>query len=863
MPNDSLPQRLLLLNGFQKKYRPLVLDSVRKQFRTLKADIDHTDVDMGYLLTCASIFAQSSLGDCQDAALRIAQYTLTTKESTAEQREAAVIILDTLTNYPAIQLAFKRKHLAQRSLEEYPLPLMMDMLKRRLQFSLWNEASEELIPVNRFQAKVYSEYSAADALSISAPTSSGKSFIFLQIIVNYVVSKSAALIVYIVPTRALIQQVVTDINDILKKSNIIDTSISSVPSLVDDGFKKHIFVLTQERLHWLLSDCADFAPDCLIVDEAQKIGDHARGVILQQTIEEAARRNSSAKILFASPMTDNPGRLLSLLGDGSQNKRELSSNQVTVNQNLLWVNCENEAKKKWKMQLCLKEDVIDLGTFTVANRASSPAKRLPFVAHALSEDHGGNLIYANGAADAEKYAQILYDMQGEDVDDDKIDELIKLVKKSVHAKYALVAVLKRRVAFHYGNMPLLIKNEIESLFKSGHIKYLVCTSTLLEGINLPAQSIFVRAPRKGKGIPMNAVDFWNLAGRAGRQGKEFQGNIICVDTNQAELWKDSLYMNKAKYPIHSAVDDTLKNNSSEIVQYINDDLTGTLTKRNPLFDHTVTYVLEEYSRNQNLNDTKLSRILDPEWVKTLNTSIENMLSSIDLPQELLLKHQGVSPLAQQALYTYFSKYGKEPQLLVPLMPEAYDAVDSYNRIISRIQKHIEGQKPSPINYYRAMLVVKWMRGNSLAQIISENEKYFNSGKSKTKKGLPAIIRDTMRDIEEFVRFRFVKFSSCYVDVLKHYFTVTQSDLIEQVPSLNIWLEFGASQSTQISLMNLGLSRTTSIALSEYITADNYTSRESLEWINDTDIDQLDLSEIIKDEIKKIQFSSYLNRDHYQ
>ena len=41
------------------------------------------------------------------------------------------------------------------------------------------------------------------------------------------------------------------------------------------------------------------------------------------------------------------------------------------------------------------------------------------------------------------------------------------------------------------------KNEIERLFKNGKIKYLVCTSTLIEGMNLPAKSIFIRGPKKG------------------------------------------------------------------------------------------------------------------------------------------------------------------------------------------------------------------------------------------------------------------------------------------------------------------------------------------------------------------------------
>ena len=54
-----------------------------------------------------------------------------------------------------------------------------------------------------------------------------------------------------------------------------------------------------------------------------------------------------------------------------------------------------------------------------------------------------------------------------------------------------------------------------------------CTSTLLEGVNLPAKNIFIFSNAIGNS-KFSDVDFWNLAGRAGRFSKELSGNIICV-----------------------------------------------------------------------------------------------------------------------------------------------------------------------------------------------------------------------------------------------------------------------------------------------------------------------------------------------
>ena len=858
MPNYSFAQKLYRLQGFQNKYIPLLLESVTQQFSLDSNNtVSENEIDVRYLLTCASVLAQSNSGECQDAALRIAQYVLTTHQQNEKIIEAAVIVLDTMTNYAAISLATEREYIKPNRQKNYPIPLMMDMLKRQFHHSLWNEHNNRLIPINRFQENVFYEYLSFDALSISAPTSSGKSFILLQIILDYIKVHQGASIVYIVPTRALIQQVAADINDILKNNAIADVVVSSVPTIITEKGTHHIYVLTQERLHWILEDNASFSPNCLIVDEAQKIGDGSRGIILQQAIEEISRRSQNTKILFASPMTENPEMLLDLLAS-DMCKGNLSSDQVTVNQNLLWVNCSNEKDRTWDLQLCFGETTYDLGRFRTEYRASSVSKRLPFVAHALSNASGGNLIYANGAADAEKIARILHDLQLEDVEDGQIDELIKLIKKTIHMRYDLVTALKRRIAFHYGNMPLIIKNEIERLFKVGCIKFLVCTSTLMEGVNLPAKSIFVRAPQKGHNTPMNAVDFWNLAGRAGRQGKEFQGNIICIDTNDHNLWEGTLYRTKTKYPISSSVEDVLKSRGTEIIQYINDDLAGTLSRRNSLYEHAITYVMAEYIRNNALSSAPIRAMLSAEVLEGFQNAIESILENIEIPNDIVLRHQGISPIAQQKLFSYFKGYSKDIKQLIPLMPEDSSAVENYNKVISRIQRHIEGETFSKYNFYKAMLVVKWMRGYTLARIISENEKFFNSGKAKNKKKLPAIIRDTMREVEEYVRFLFVKQSACYVDILSYYLSSINSELVSQVPSLNVWLEFGASQDTQIALMNLGLSRTSAIALSEYIAADDYDMKKCIEWIKTADIELLDLSLIIKEEIKQIINTSYLN-----
>lgn len=61
-------------------------------------------------------------------------------------------------------------------------------------------------------------------------------------------------IVYVVPTRALISQVESDLKVLLKQYNIDNqANVTTVPpqeDIIED--KSNIFVFTQERLHWFL-----------------------------------------------------------------------------------------------------------------------------------------------------------------------------------------------------------------------------------------------------------------------------------------------------------------------------------------------------------------------------------------------------------------------------------------------------------------------------------------------------------------------------------------------------------------------------------------------------------------------------------
>ena len=403
-------------------------------------------------------------------------------------------------------------------------------------------------------------------------------------------------------------------------------------------------------------------------------------------------------------------------------------------------------------------------------------------------------------------------------------------------------------------MPLLVRTEIERLFSANIIRYLVCTSTLIEGINMPCQSIFVRGPHKGHNKPMNHSDFWNLAGRAGRWGKEFQGNVVCVDAKQENVWKQGAPRKQTKFRIHRTADDVLSQ-KEEILSFIDNKTPREDAVKYPHLEYVFSYLVSSYLRNGDIASSSWAHRFPAELIKALNDKISELVANLKTPKEIILRNPGISPIAMDNLLAYFHDRTVNRQEavegLIPVPPESSNAVDEYAKILHRTNQCLgdvfgQGKRVRQL----ALLIVDWMNGYPLSRIISSRQNYYE--RNNIQKDLPALIRNTMKDVEEFARFQAPKYLACYVDLLRVYLeSIERKDLVGRLLSLNILLEFGVSQTTQLSLIGLGLSRSSAIALSEFITDDSLDESECLQWLKENDWMTKDMPALIKQEVANL------------
>lgn len=130
-------------------------------------------------------------------------------------------------------------------------------------------------------------------------------------------------------------------------------------------------------------------------------------------------------------------------------------------------------------------------------------------------------------------------MQNEEAKLDVLSEIMHAHQEDqwlifVHSKAAGRMALRmientfgRRAAFHNADLTLDQRREVEKNFKSGVIRYLVATSTLAYGLNLPARRVAIFGLQRGINY-VDPLDVIQECGRAGRPKYDDQGDAYVI-----------------------------------------------------------------------------------------------------------------------------------------------------------------------------------------------------------------------------------------------------------------------------------------------------------------------------------------------
>jgi replicative superfamily II helicase len=493
-----------------------------------------------------------------------------------------------------------------------------------------------------------------------------------------------------------------------------------------------------------------------------------------------------------------------------------------------------------RLELVIEKEAVSLGTIEMpfAFRGSYIGK----IAHFFTKPGDTSIIYCNGASAADKTASEISEAILEQEVDPELFDLAKFLRQEVHPQYRLASLVLKGVAFHYGNIPQIIRGRLEELLQERKIRFVCCTSTLLQGVNLPAKNIFVEDPKKGIGFPMQKGDFWNLVGRAGRLSREFHGNVFCVF---GKKWDNDVISDKL-VAIESAYEVATRVRTRELLQVAKVPPESSESKEFGWAEQTYSRIYADFVSSG-------KRLADSPDPKDEFAQIDSVSAAFrkTLPTDVFTRNYYVHPTRLESLADFF-RAQSDIKVWFPIYP--WVPRRSYPRLLS-IFAVIEDQLIRSGNQayeYYAFLATMWMKGSSLKELVQNKIERAKTNGDVDK--INVAIRDLFKDIESELRYKYVKYTRLYLDVLRS--VLLERDMKSEADALlpiHLFLEYGAASQTLISLMSIGLSRTSALLFKSYLSMSNeLSSSECQGYIDRVTLDRSSLPALCQAEIRKLR-----------
>jgi len=827
--------------------RKLEIVSVYQQLpEKLSSNLDITisDSEIASLLGYSSILSLSDAPDeislSYNLVTRLLEYTNGKCEKVIAASE---VVFSRIGNFPGRTL-LRDRHLSSLGAGASPA-IRLECLARETEntFFLDDQRSELLTD---FQYKFLASLAEEKSLSVSAPTSAGKSFILNLDLIRSIKESDGQCIVYVVPTRALISEVAHRIRTTLRKEGLSEIVVRTAPfPLAKEKIKKAaVYVLTQERLMSFINS-SDIEPyiSSLIVDEAHEIQNGKRGIILQNSIDITLSRFADVKVLFASPLIKNPSYFLSLFGRTSEG-RYFVEEVSPVSQNLIFMSDVHKKPKEIDISLLSRGELVPVSKVSseFKFRGNSSLQRAN-IALAISGGQESVISFSNGPSDAEKVASHIAELSKGFEPSQEILLFIDFIKSEIHPDYPLADCILNGVAFHYGNMPSLVRSGVEALFKKGEIKILCCTSTLLQGVNLPAKHIVIEDPMSGD-TPMTRADFLNLSGRAGRLLQEFHGNIWCIRPSN---WRSDCYKGERLQEITSAISEIMEDGGLAIQSLLDGDTEG-LNKVDEA-EAAFGKLYHDYLINPDADiaDIYRTEINSDELDKTFE-----VIKKIDvtLPIKILESNQSLRPDQLQKLYDRLICANSILEV-VPMSPYTEGAKDRMEDILTVLADCFGWEISDRYKSWISFLAYKWVWGESIGRILTDRITYLK--RSNPDLNISSAIRGCLKVIEEAIRFKMVKYFSAYIDILRHVALEREwSNELETIEPYHIYLEFGSCDRNALNLMALGLSRFTALYMEGKFDFDSdVEAEEYLKKMASMNINAINMPALCKREISDL------------
>lgn len=393
-------------------------------------------------------------------------------------------------------------------------------------------------------------------------------------------AERATTAIIIAPLRALCNEITSD----MQNSFEADVEINQFSDILEDDFSltfvsetKRILICTPEKLNYIIHHQIGFLSqlDLLIFDESHMFDDKHRGAPYEFLISELQQSLlPEQQLVLLSAVLSNAEEIRRWLfnGDGvlatdPQIKTTPKSVGFASASKSIHYYSDNSAT----------EDFFVPKSIEVVTLDKLPKERKPRYFPLLSDSkdvaiyyaaklchNGGVAIYVSMAKSVRKTIERIIDLHNRSYDftsiqtvsdPEELNKLRNLISAYYGGNHIYTHASSLGVFPHYSDLPNGIRLAIESAFRKKQITYVVCTSTLAQGVNIPIKYLLMTS-FKVSSKNMQVRNFQNLMGRTARSGMYTEGSIIVTDTSVFDRkdtyeqggryrWNDHIKMFKA------------------------------------------------------------------------------------------------------------------------------------------------------------------------------------------------------------------------------------------------------------------------------------------------------------------------------
>lgn len=536
---------------------------------------------------------------------------------------------------------------------------------------------------------------------VQMPTSAGKTKAIELIIRSAFLAGRTSLVVIVAPFRALCHEIRNDLVETFRNESININELSDVLQ-VDFNLRRlseeqQVLVITPEKLVYILRHIPELAKyiGLLIYDEGHQFDNGTRGITYELLLTSLKMMvPKEIQTVLISAVIKNATAVGKWL-NGEDSEVISGTNLIPTYRTVAFASWLDQLGRLWFVDQANPDNqeffvprIIEQQQLQLRNREY---KQQVFPQKGNGQDialylglkivsKGSVAIFCGTKATASKLCEKVVEAYSrglsfkkpiEHSDQDEIKRLYFLHERNLGSEAIASKSAALGIFAHHGNTPQGIRLAVEYAMKEGLAKFVICTSTLAQGVNLPIRYLIVISVYQGEN-KIKVRDFHNLIGRAGRSGMYTEGSILFADPDifdKRNVLDDSWRWQQVK--------DLLEPNNSEPC------ISALVTIFNPLYDDNrnpiamepldfvrayvedkVELLIQEIASQQKAKDVTTERLEGQvAWKMNIISAVESYLMTHWGDLSSLPQGTDVTELATETLAYFLADDEQKSQII--------------------------------------------------------------------------------------------------------------------------------------------------------------------------------------------------------